>query len=620
MSYCKSSIERLKIFHSGIDCKAYEFFGCHKLKNGNSIFRVWAPHAKSVSLHGYFCGKEHTVSMLRLCDNESFETEIEAYPGDKYCFLIKTEDGRELLKSDPYAFKSDLPYSHYSIVCDLPKPSDYRELFLPHSYNEPINIYEVNLTSWKRHEDNSYYSFAELTKELVPYVKNLGYTHVEFMPVTEYPYDGSWGYQVTGYFSITSRLGSLEDFKTLIDCFHKNGIKVILDWVPAHFPKDDFGLYEFDGQPLYECPLWDRMEHLGWGTRCFDFGRCEIDNFLLSAAHFLFDYFRIDGLRVDAVASILYLNYDRNHNDFTPNESGGYENYEGINFIKKLNESLKKKFAGAITIAEESTAFCKVTGKIEDGGLGFDYKWNMGWMNDVLYYCKQDPYFRNHHHNKLTFSLVYAFSERFILPISHDEVVHVKGSVVNKMPGEYLDKFAGERLFLAYMFAHPGKKLNFMGYEFAQFKEWDYNAGIDLFLADQFDQHAKMRVFIKRLNTLYKSLSALFERDFGWDGFKWNVVDDKYNNLLAFSRFSDSGETLIAIMNFSGIDLKYYSIPSIAEGKYRLILNTDDARFGGNGKVTKKIFNTVKQPDGSESLPIANIPKLSCMYFIKENQ
>lgn len=244
----------------------------------------------------------------------------------------------------------------------------------------------------------------------------------------------------------------------------------------------------------------------------------------------------------------------------------------------------------------------------------------MGWMNDVLYYCKQDPYFRNHHHNKLTFSLVYAFSERFILPISHDEVVHVKGSVINKMPGEYLNKFAGERLLLAYMFAHPGKKLNFMGYEFAQFKEWDYNAGIDLFLVNQFDQHAKMRVFIKRLNTLYKSFGALFERDFGWDGFKWNVVDDKYNNLLAFSRFSDSGETLIAIMNFSGIDLKHYSIPSIAEGKYRLILNTDDARFGGNGKVTKKIFNTVKQPDGSESLQIADIPKLSCMYFIKENQ
>ena len=359
------------------------------------------------------------------------------------------------------------------------------------------------------------------------------------------------------------------------------------------------------------------MEHGGWGTRRFDFGRAEIDNFLISSAYFLLDKFRVDGLRVDAVASMIYLDYDRATGDFTPNVYGDSRNLEGIEFIKKFNSAIKRDFPWVLTFAEESTAFPMVTGKVENGGLGFDFKWNMGWMNDVLFYCRQDPYFRNHHHNKITFSLVYAFSENFILPLSHDEVVHVKGSIVNKMSGEYEDKFAGERILLAFMFAHPGKKLNFMGYEVAQFKEWNYNAGIDLFLADEFPLHRKMREFVKNLNLYYRDCKALYEIDYSWDGFEWLVVDDNYHNLLAFSRYSKNGESLTCIINFSGVELTQYQI-GVDEGKYRIVLNTDEIRFGGTGKLRKKVFSTSKA-SGSKRFSIQiDIPRLTCIYLIKE--
>jgi len=613
-----NSAERLKRFHSGNEFKSYEIFGCHRTDDGKYFFRVWSPHAVDVALCISSDGEKRKIPMRKSSDGESFEVEAPAKEGDKYLYLISTTDGRKLEKADPYAFKSDLPTSFQSIVYDLPAPSQYPPLFELSDKRQPMNVYEVSLLSWKRHADNSYYTYSELSEELVPYVKNLGYTHVEFMPVTEFPYDGSWGYQVTGYFAITSRLGSPCDFKKLVDAFHSAGIKVILDFVPAHFPKDGWGLYEFDGQPLYECPLWDRMEHGGWGTRRFDYGRAEIDNFLISSAYFLFDIYRIDGLRVDAVASMLYLDYDRPAGDFTPNIYGDNRNLEGIEFIRKFNSAIKQNFAGALTFAEESTSFPKVTESVEVGGLGFDFKWNMGWMNDVLFYCRQDPYFRNHHHNKLTFSLMYAFSENFILPLSHDEVVHVKGSIVNKMSGGYEDKFAGERILLAFMYAHPGKKLNFMGYEVAQFKEWDYNAGLDLFLADEFPLHNKMREFVKTLNYFYRESKPLYEIDDGWDGFEWLVVDDRYNNLLAFSRYSKSGESLTAVINFSGIELPQYKI-GIDKGKYRIVLNTDDTRFGGTGRLRKKVFSTVKESGGNKEYSIKiDIPRLTCIYLIKE--
>ncbi len=618
MEYGKSKADLLEKFHMGQCDNAYEFFGCHKIDEGKYVFRVWAPHAKLVWLTIFKGGSEELLPMRSLYDGESFEAVASVNAGTRYGYTIEAFDGRRLYKADPYAFCADSAKQMLSVVCDLPKPSDYPQIFTeqPH-YMQPINIYEVNLLSWKRHSDNSFYTYAELEKELVPYVKEMGYTHVEFMPVTEFPFEGSWGYQVTGYFSVTSRLGSPEDFKSLIDAFHANDIGVLIDWVPAHYPKDDWGLYEFDGQPLYECPLWDNMEHSGWGTRKFDFGRGEVDSFLLSSARFFFDIYRIDGIRVDAVASMLYLDYDKPAGEFTPNEYGGNINLKAVEFIKNLNTSIKKLYKGALTFAEESTSFDGVTKKVSDGGLGFDYKWNMGWMNDVLFYCRQDPYFRNHHHNKLTFSLMYAFSENFVLPLSHDEVVHVKGSIVNKMPGEYADKFAGERSLMGFMYAHPAKKLNFMGYELAQFKEWDYQSGIDFCLLE-YELHAKMQQFIKALNLFYRENAPLFEIDNSWDGFKWLVVDDKYNNLIAFSRYDGKGESITAVINFSGVDLSGYRI-GIDKGRYALVFNTDDKAFGGSGKIRRKIYLTEKQTCNEKEYSIKlDIPKLTCMYLKKQ--
>ncbi|MDE7306428.1 MAG: 1,4-alpha-glucan branching protein GlgB, partial [Clostridia bacterium] len=564
--------QQLDSFHNGTNYFAYEFYGCHKQDSGKYVFRVWAPHAVKVKLVLFPAScREHCVDMYKLSDEESFEAVAPAEAGDVYCFRIFTADGREIYKADPYAFFSDFPNSFYSKIYDL-SPSPVREVKTSDG-EQPVNIYEVSLLSWKRHKDNTYYTYAELERELVPYVKNMGYTHVEFMPVTEFPYDGSWGYQVTGYFAVTSRLGTPEQFKSLVDAFHANGIKVILDWVPAHFPKDGWGLYEFDGQPLYECSLWDRMEHIGWGTRKFDFDRGEVESFLLSSAVFFLKEYSVDGLRVDAVASMLYLDYDRPFGDWTPNRYGDNRNLEAIGFIKKFNSTIKHLFPDAMTAAEESTAFPSVTKSVENGGLGFDYKWNMGWMNDVLFYCRQDPYFRNHHHNKITFSLVYAFSEKYILPLSHDEVVHVKGSIVNKMPGEYADKFAGERALLGFMYAHPGKKHNFMGYEIAQFSEWHYEKQIEFFLK-KFEKHRKMTAFVKALNLFYADNKPLYDIEDSWEGFEWLVVDDKFNNVLAFTRYSRDGDGITAIINFSGADIFGYGI-GIEQGTYRVVFNTD---------------------------------------------
>lgn len=603
----------LETFHKGENFKAYEFFGCHKSTDGWT-FRVWAPRAVKIELAGSFNGFRG-IEMTRLEDGESFGITVAAAEGDKYHYEIYTRDGRKLLKSDPYAFCTDILNTYDSVVYDLKKP-DFYDLSVKNVFNQPLNIYEVSLLSWKRHADNSYLSYKELERVLVPYVKKMGYTHVEFMPVTEFPFDGSWGYQTSGYFAPTSRPGTPLDFQNLVKAFHLNGIKVILDWVPAHFPKDSFGLYEFDGQPLYECPQRDRMELPGWGTRRFDFGRGEIDSFLMSSAHYLFEMFRIDGLRTDAVASMLYLDYDRAPGDYKPNIYGDNRNLEAIDFIKKLNTNIKNSFPAAILAAEESTAFGGVTKEVSSGGLGFDYKWNLGWMNDVLFYVRQDPYFRNYHHDKLTFSLVYAFSENYILPLSHDEVVHIKGSVLNKMPGEYADKFSGERQLLGYMFAHPGKKLDFMGYEIGQFAEWDYNSSVEFYLK-KFDLHKKMSLFVKELNFFYRECKPLFEIDNAWKGFEWLVVDDKYNNVIAFNRYSESGESLTCVCNFSGVDLFNYGI-GIYKGKYRIALNTDCKRYGGRGILKKRIFKTRKKANhGKDNTLFLDIPKLTCLYLLK---
>ena len=607
----------LTLYHEGIGIRSYEFFGCHKSKKGSGyVFRVWAPHAEKAFVVGLF-GKEYNeYEMVKLSDNQSFEVYLDfARCGDLYKFCMQTYDGRKIYKADPYAFKSDFPNSTNSVIFDELEDAEYERG--NDCLSKPFNVYEVNLLSWKKWEDGSYYSYKDLENELVPYVKNMGYTHVEFMPITEYPFDGSWGYQVTGYFSIVNRLGSPQDFQNLVKAYHKAGIKVILDWVPAHFPKDEYALFEFDGQPLYECPDMQRGEHKGWGTRVFDFGRPEIESFLLSAVCYFLSKFAIDVLRIDAVSSMLYLDYDKKQGEWTPNIYGDNKNLEAIAFIRKFNTLLKENFQGLIVIAEESSAFDGVTRSVDKGGLGFDYKWNMGWMNDVLFYCRQDPIYRKHYHNKMTFSMVYAFSENYVLPLSHDEVVHVKGSILNKMTGEYDDKFAGERLLLAFMFAHPGKKLNFMGYEIGQFSEWNYATQIDWFLTE-YEKHAKMQRYVKELNLLYKQTPALFEIENSWDGFEWLIVDDDINNVFAFNRYDKNKDAVTCIFNFSGIDLLNFRI-GIDEGKYRVLFNTDKTIYGGNGKFNKRIIKSEKiSSHNKENSIILDIPKLTCIYLIKQ--
>ena len=446
----------------------------------------------------------------------------------------------------------------------------------------------------------------------------MGYTHVEFMPVSEYPFDGSWGYQVTGYYAVSSRFGTPNDFKHLIDKFHQKNIGVILDWVPAHFPKDEHGLYEFDGTPCYENQGWDRKEHETWGTRIFDWGRNEVQSFLVSNAVYLFDEFHVDGLRVDAVASMLYLDYDRKDGEWIPNEHGGNYNLQAIEFFKKLNTVIFERFPNALMIAEESTSFPMITKPVSMGGLGFNYKWNMGWMNDVLSYVQVDPFFRSGCHNKMTFSMCYAFSENYVLPISHDEVVHGKKSLLDKMPGDIPKKFAQLRAFMMYMFAHPGKKLSFMGNEFGQFKEWNYSEGVEFFMLE-YDLHNKLSEFNKKLNHTYKNNPPLYEIEDSWDGFEWISADEKDNNVISFIRKDRSGQTIVAIFNFSGKDFYKYRL-GVEPGEYRLLFTSDDVQYGGTGKIKRRVYSTHKKTAHGREYSIRfDLPEFSGAYFIKKS-
>ena len=621
----------LHLFHQGENFEAYRFFGAHKTTlNGKRgyIFRVWAPRAVSVSVIGDFNHwNENTHIMHKLIDGETFEVFIPSLKVyDAYKFCIKTRDGRTLYKADPYAFHSEMPAKYSSNSSKLYDLTGYKwsdKAYLrkrnhTNIHNAPMNVFEVNLLSWKLHEDGSYYSYRELAVELVKYVADMGYTHVEFMPVNEYPFDGSWGYQVTGYYTITARLGTPHDFMYLIDSFHNAGIGVILDWVPAHFPKDTFGLYEFDGEPLYEASQWDRRENKGWGTRMFDYGRNEVISFLISSAIFLLKTYHVDGLRVDAVAAMLYLDYDKKPGEWVPNIYGENKNLEAVAFLRRLNEAVFSYFPNVLMIAEESTAWPLVTRPTNVGGLGFNFKWNMGWMNDVLSYVSIDPYFRQHHHNKLTFSMMYAFSENYILPISHDEVVYGKAALISKMPGDYKDKFSGVRAFLGYMMSHPGKKLHFMGSEIGQFKEWDHREGIEYFLL-QYPMHAKLKLAIKELNLLYKNTPALYEIEDSWNGFEWLAVDDCDRNFLAYQRKDKAGNVIVVMINFSGADYNGYKL-GLPKGKYKVIFNTDSVRYGGTGAFRKRIFNTKKSySHGKDDSIEFNLPKLTCVYLEKIN-
>ena len=612
------------LFHQGTNYNAYDYLGAHyAVINDKSgvVFRVWAPNADKVCVTGDFCSwNTFEYLMNKINDSGVWELFIEGIK--EFCvykYAITAKNGNVYLKADPYGFFAEVSPNTASKVYNLDgyawQDTAYLENLKSKNFIQaPINVYEVNLASWKRKENGDFLTYRELITELVPYVKELGYTHVEFMPVAEYPFDGSWGYQVTGYYAITSRFGTPKDFMALIDAFHTENIGVIVDWVPAHFPKDAHGLYEFDGQPLYEYQGKDRQENENWGTRYFDLGREEVQSFLVSNAIFYFEKFHVDGLRVDAVASMLYLDYDKRPGEWIPNTYGDNVNLEAIAFFHKLNKAIFEKYPYALMIAEESAAKVKITGRICDGGLGFNFKWNMGWMNDVLSYMSVDPFFRKGSHNKLTFSLMYAFTENFILPISHDEVVHGKKSLLDKMPGSYEEKFANNRAFLGFMFAHPGKKLTFMGEEFGQFKEWIYKEGVEFFMT-VYPLHYKLWLLYKEINNAYKSHDAFYSIDDSWGGFEWLDADNSLNNVISIKRAGVSGEEVVAIISFNGADINGYQL-NVDGKRYELLLNSDDKKFGGSGKMRKKVFNAKRNYNGGKKYKIElHLPALSFIYL-----
>ena len=616
----------LYLFHEGSNSNAYEYFGSHRKNKNTVVFRVWAPDAKNVSVTGDFNDWSETENPMKQLKNSGgvWEAEIKNIkPYDMYKYCITAADGRTLMKCDPYGFHMETrpgTATKYYEIDDCYEWHDEKWVEGRNSkniYESPVNIYEIHAGSWKQYDDGNFYSYRALADSLVPYVKKMGYTHIEFMPLTEYPFDGSWGYQVTGYFAATSRYGEPKDLMYLVDKCHENGIGVILDWVPAHFPKDANGLYEFDGGPLYEYSDPRKGEHYGWGTRVFDFGKNEVRSFLMSSASFWLKKYHLDGIRIDAVASMLYLDYDRKDGEWVPNKNGGNENLEAVEFLQKLNENIFRDFPYAMMIAEESTSWPMVTKPVFSGGLGFNFKWNMGWMNDILRYFSLDGFFRKYNHDCITFSMFYAFSENFVLPISHDEVVHGKKSLIDKMPGSYDEKFAGVRAFLGYMMAHPGKKLMFMGQEFGQFIEWNYEKGLDWLLLD-YPKHRALQNYFKKINEFYKANPAFWQIDYSWEGFSWISSDDKDNSVIAFRRIDEKGKEIIVVCNFTNVERCDYRIGIPKKGAYKIVFNSDDVDFGGEGKGNKGKLKTESiNMHGFEQSISLDLPPMSAIYIKK---
>jgi len=578
-----------KSFLSGRCADGYKYFGCHTMGD-KTVFRVWAPNAKQISVVGDFNSWDDTALKMHLLGDGIFEAvtdKLSQYSNYKYSVL--GADGKVVLKADPYAYHSETrPQTASKVYTTHYKWGDRQWLSARAKgsvYDSAVNIYEVHIGSWRKNDDGTDYSYIKLADELIPYVKDMGYNYIELMPLCEYPYDASWGYQVTGYYSPTSRYGTPDDLRQFVDRCHQAGIGVILDWVPAHFPKDEQGLYRFDGSPCYEYADSRKGEHFEWGTCVFDYGRGEVRSFLISNAMYWIKEFHLDGLRVDAVASMLYLDYNRT--EWLPNIKGGNENLEAVEFFKTLSEILFAAYPDIMLIAEESTAWPMVTKPAYAGGLGFNFKWNMGWMNDMLHYMSLDPIYRKFHHGALTFSFFYAFSENFVLPISHDEVTHGKGTMIGKMSGEYDAKFDSLRAFYAYMMAHPGKKLLFMGQEFAQFDEWDYASPLDWNLL-LFDKHRMMQCFVRALNKLYAATPAFWQVDYSWQGFSWIAHDDNSQSVIAFRRIDKQGDEVVAVCNFVPVTRTDYRIGVPSKGSWRVVFDSDSAEFGGKGLLKSK--------------------------------
>lgn len=620
--------EDIYLFHQGTHYKAYHMFGSHiMVQNGQKgvRFSVWAPHAGWVSVVGDFNEWNiHANKMKKISSEGIWEVFIPGLGENQiYKYAIGSCWGEVLYKYDPFSFYSELPPRSASVIYDLEGYVWKDEAWIQRKmkispYHQPMNIYEVHLGSWKRKNDGSFLTYRDLAYELVDYVAEMGYTHIEIMPVMEYPFDGSWGYQSVGYYAVTSRYGTPKDFMFFIDRCHQNGIGVILDWVPSHFPKDAHGLARFDGTAIYEYADPRKGEQPQWGTLVFDFGRTEVQSFLISNAIFWLEYFHIDGLRVDAVSSMLYLNYSRE--DWVPNCYGGSDNLEAIAFIKKLNETVFAMFPNTIMVAEESSEWPMVTFPTFCGGLGFNFKWNMGWMNDTLKYCSMDPLFRKGSHNLITFSMMYAFSENFILPLSHDEVVHGKRSLLDKMPGDYAQKFAELRNLYAYMIGHPGKKLLFMGGEFGQFIEWKYYDSLDWHLLG-YEKHKKMLLYVKELNQMYLRHPCLWEEDYSWKGFQWIEPNDCDQSVLSFIRYSKNHkEWMVIVVNFTPVTRYQYRIGVPAEKYYHLVFNTDEEMFGGLGNRIPDLVKVEDIPYHNFSQSISITLPASSTVFYKPKQ
>ena len=615
-------------FFGGTDSEAYRFLGAHRAQRGGEegyLFRLWAPNAARVCVMGDFCAWDASAFPMARGEHGLWEKFI---PGlkqfDTYKYAVTSAQGKTVLKADPYAFHAETRPGTASKLYDLP----------PYRWGDgawragrasapvdrsPLNIYEVHLGSWRRRENGDFYDYRSLAHDLADYVADLGYNCVELMPVTEYPLDDSWGYQCTGYFAATSRYGTPKDFMYFIDHLHQKGVSVLLDWVPSHFCKDEHGLIDFDGTPCYEYADPLKREHAGWGTRVFDYGRGEVKSFLLSSAAFWLREFHVDGLRVDAVASMLYLDYGREDGNWTRNRNGGRENLEAIDFLRALNKTAYAIDPNVLMVAEESTAWPLVTRPPQDGGLGFTLKWNMGWMNDMCHYLKLDPWFRQYHHKDITFSLMYAFSENFVLPISHDEVVHMKGSLRGKMPGDDRQQLAGVRAFTAYMLAHPGKKLTFMGAELGQWHEWDFASQLDWYLLEN-EKNRQLHRFFKDINAFYLSQSPLWDIDFSWEGFEWLVPDDNHNNVVVFLRRDRKGRELIAAVNFSPVAQGEYRFGVPPKKRYREVFTTDCAEYGGTGEWrNEKTVEVLPIPShGREQSLCVKLPPLGAAFFAGE--